>query len=218
MPPNLSRAPLKGIIFDLDGTLLDSFRAHFDCYQVALARFGISIDERKFVDAYSPNWGEMYAAFGLRQAMWSTASSVWQLEAKEFAPNLFPGTKETLFALGGHFLLGLVTSGSGARVLADLDRTGIRHAFSAIATGDDVDNPKPAPDGLICALERLALRRDEVLYIGDVWADYQMAQALNVQFLGVRSAFSGGRCREPEFALRSVTELETLLGLGIPGC
>ena len=139
---------IKGLLFDLDGTLLDSFSVHFEAYRVMFSRFGIEVDEEKFLSTYSPNWYHTYEALGLSREVWNTANLYWREEVGKRSADLLPGAKETLTKLSESYTLGLVTSGSKSRVMSDLERTGISPLFRTIITGDDIRTPKPSPEGL----------------------------------------------------------------------
>jgi HAD superfamily hydrolase (TIGR01549 family) len=58
---------LKAVLFDLDGTLLDSFQLHYAAYQTMFAEFGIEMRRELFLNTYSPNWYRTYEAFGLAE-------------------------------------------------------------------------------------------------------------------------------------------------------
>ena len=204
---------LKGLLFDFDGTLLDSFAAHFAAYRHMFARFDISLTKEQLLATYSPNWYETYRLLGLPQAVWEQADAYWVEAAAQQTAHLFPGVKETLTQLHGRFALGLVTSGSKPRVLADLERTGIAALFQVVVTGDDVEAPKPDPEGLIQALRALALQPHEIVYVGDAPADYEMARALDVAFVGVPSAFARLHESQPFPRVPSVTALPSWLGI-----
>ena len=204
---------LKGILFDFDGTLLDSFAAHFAAYQRMFARFDISITKEDLLGAYAPNWYETYRLLGLPEAVWAQADAYWVDMAAQQTASLFPGVKQTLRRLHRHVALGLVTSGSKSRVLVDLGREGIASLFQVVVTGDDVVSPKPDPEGLIRALEALTLEPREVVYVGDAPDDYAMARAHEVAFVGVPSAFAGAHDGQSFPRVPSVTALPSLLGI-----
>lgn len=198
---------LSGLLFDLDGTLLDSFPAHFTAYQLMFARFKIDITEESFLNSYSPNWYHTYQQMGLPEASWSEANYYWIEEAKKRPPELFPGTRETLTRLSEYYRLGIVTSGTKSRVIRDLERTGIKSFFDVLITGDDVEQPKPAPEGLHLALDHLNMRACESAYIGDAQADYEMAQAAGVYFVGIPSGFASLKPDHPCFKIQEITDL-----------
>ena len=207
----LERKEFKGILFDLDGTLLDSFSVHYEVYEVMFARFGIHITKGSFLSTYSPNWYETYRAVGLPEEHWDAANSCWVEEAEKRSPELLPGVYETLTRLREHFTLGIVTSGSKSRVLKDVERTGVRAFFQIIVTGDDIRTPKPAPEGLELALRSLGMGPNEIVYVGDALADYEMAKACGVHFLGVSSGFANLDPNHSGYKLHPITDLPEVL-------
>lgn len=208
---SLDRERLKALVFDLDGTLLDSFSAHLEAYRLMFARFGIEITKERFLASYSPNWYETYQAMGLPKEAWQTANSYWLEAAAQQTPGLFSDVERILTQLSGSYKLGLVTSGSKSRVFRDLERTGIKTIFETVITGDDVQQPKPAPQGLELALARLEIQPHQAVYIGDAQADYEMAHAARVQFVGVRSAFASLKAIDSCIQIETIAELATLL-------
>lgn len=205
--------PLKGLLFDFDGTLLDSFAAHFAAYERTFARFDISLTKEEFLTVYAPKWYETYRLLGLPEEVWAQADAYWVEAAAQQTARLFPGVKQTLARLHEGFALGLVTSGSKPGVVRDLERTGIAALFHVVVTGDDVETPKPDPEGLGRALEALALHPHEAVYVGDAPDDYEMARALGVAFLGVPSAFGASHEGRSYPRVPSVAAVPSWLGL-----
>lgn len=208
---NLGAKKFGALLFDLDGTLLDSFSTHYAVYEIVFARFGISINKEKFLNTYSPDWYQTYAAFGLPKKDWESANNYWIEEAEKRTPPLLPGVMETLIKLNKSYTLGLVTSGSKSRVFKDLKRTGIEHFFKIIITGDDIQKPKPAPESITSALSSLGVPAREVVYIGDAQADYEMARAGGVHFIGVESSFASLSSNDPGYSVVSIVDIPELL-------
>lgn len=197
------------ILFDLDGTLLDSFGCHYRAYEATLLRFGIKINKERFLETYSPDWYQTYRAFGLREDTWPEANQCWLDEAKRQQPHLFPRVQPTLARLRDRARLAIVTSGSKGRVLDDLARNDLTSMFDVVITGDDITAPKPAPEGLEKVLSLLGVDRRNAMYVGDARADYEMALAAGVRFIGIESEFMNlGDC--DTLRIRSIEELLTL--------
>ncbi len=207
------RRDLRALLFDLDGTLLDSFRSHLEIYQATLARFGIALDADQFRRHYTPNWNEFYRRVGLPPQRWDEASAVWLREAGAHAPRPFPGVASALRRLRGLYRLGLVTAGSRSRVHADLDRGGLGALFEVVVTADDVHEPKPAPEGLWLALHALGLDAAQALYLGDTEPDREFATAAGVPFLWVVSEFATCEQRGSHPCVVSVMNLPARLGV-----
>jgi len=204
---------INTLLFDLDGTLLDSFSVHLEIFKTTFAQFGIQLSEEEFLKTYSPNWYETYEAFGLKKEDWEAADSFWLKEAEKISARLFPGVKEILLKLDKYFTLGLVTSGSKSRVERDVKATGIINFFKTVVTGDDVKVPKPSPEGLEIALRNLDKQADEAIYIGDSSADYEMAKAAGVYFIGVSSEFNSLNANHPDYRIHLLNDLPKLMGV-----
>lgn len=198
---------LQAVVFDLDGTLLDSFQSHLEIYQATLASFGIGLTPPEFRRLYTPNWNEFYRAVGLPPRHWDAASARWLREATAHRPQPFPGAADALRRLRRRFRLGLVTAGSRVRVRADLDRGGITDGFEIVVTADDVAQPKPDPEGLLAALGALGVAPERALYVGDTDSDYEFARAAGVAFVGVTSGFTRPSADGAYVRLATVTDL-----------
>ncbi len=201
----------SAIFFDFDGTLIDSFDSHAGAYQRMFRRFGIDLTREEFLAAYSPDWRATYRAVGLPESEWRQAKVTWLEEALVDPPELLPDASEILRALHGKCTIGIVTSGTKSRVVADLARTGIAEVFDVVITGDDVERPKPDPLGLVMALGRVGVGARDSLFVGDADADYRMARAADVDFIAIESDFNalGDDCPGPR--IRSLSELHALI-------
>lgn len=208
---NKSLKNINTLLFDLDGTLLDSFAVHLEVFKTTFAQFGIQLTEENFLSTYSPNWYKTYEALGLRKEDWAAADAFWLKQAEKKTAQLFPGVNETLIKLNENYTLGLVTSGSKSRVVRDLKATGIANYFKTIVTGDDIKTPKPSPEGLELALRNLKKHADEAVYIGDSSADCEMAKAASIYFIGVNSEFDSLNPNHPDYLIQSIIELQGLM-------
>lgn len=180
----------EAILFDFDGTLIDSFPAHLKAYEVALAPYGIHLSAQDYFAVYAPHWYDTYEALGLPREAWAEIDAAWLAAAADHEPQLFPGVPEMLQALAKEATLGIVSAGSRPRVVADLQRTGIAGYFELILGGEDVQRPKPDPQGLLQALEALQIAPAAALYVGDAREDCAMSAAAHVPFIGVAAEFA----------------------------
>ena len=183
-------APLRAVAFDLDGTLLDSFACQFAASLATYPHFGVAMDEAGYFDSWRPDRYATYTYLGLPPDQWDAVDARWRAEVSRHPPALFPGAAELLDALAARYTLALVTAGTRGRVLDDIERNGIAGAFAAVIAAGDVPTPKPHPEGLLVALERIGVAPAQALYVGDAAADAEMARAAGVAFVGVRGRFS----------------------------
>lgn len=116
---------------------------------------------------------------------------------------LYAGVKEMLADLHGQGIkLAIVTTKYNRRIRSILKANHIEHLIDEVIGGDDVKNPKPDPEGMKLLLERLGMRPEEILYIGDSLVDARTAEAAGVDFIAVLTGtteaeeFAGYPCRE----------------------
>lgn len=204
---------IKAILFDLDGTLLDSFSSHLRAYQAAFAKLGLRLTDGDFHRQYHPDWNLFYQAAGVPVERWGVLSTYWRDEVAAMQPPPpFPGVTATLDVLRRRANLAVVTSGTRRRVDADLEGAGLAGHFAVVITGSDVSRPKPAPEGVLLALRALAVTPAEAVYVGDTLVDEAMAEHAGVRFVGIKSAFTNGRFRLRRPPLASVVALPEKLG------
>jgi HAD superfamily hydrolase (TIGR01509 family) len=200
-------AETAAIFFDFDGTLIDSFPDHLQAYQVALAPYGIQLTADAYFAAYSPHWYYTYEVLGLPREVWAEVDEAWLVAAAEHESALFAGVPQILDELGKQAVLGIVSAGSRSRVLSDLQRTGIAGCFQVVVAGDDVQRPKPDPQGLLLALAEAGIPAERALYVGDAREDCAMAQAAGVPFVGVAAQFATVRLASECMTISTIGEL-----------
>ncbi len=183
-------APLRAVLFDWDGTLLNSAEASYRCYQRLFDALGIPFDRGRFAQTYSPDWYRTYRAVGLPEPQWAEADALWLEAFSQEASALVPGAREVLGTLRDRELgLGLVTSGERQRVDRELAALGLGDFFGAVVCADEAGSRKPHPAPLLRALDRLAVRTREAAYVGDSPEDVEMARAAGVFAVGIPGGF-----------------------------
>lgn len=214
----VSSVPFRAVLFDWDGTLLDSAEASYRCYRRLFAPYGIDFTRDVFARTYAPDWYRTYEGIGLPRQRWGEADARWMEIYGEESCALRPGTSEALARIGSAGVLaGLVTSGSRVRVENDLARLGISPAFSTLVCGEDALRKKPHPEALFIALSRLGLRAADAAYVGDSPEDIQMARAAGVFAVGLEGGFPNAealRASAPDALARDLAEaMDILLSL-----
>jgi HAD superfamily hydrolase (TIGR01549 family) len=192
---------LRAVLFDWDGTLLDSAEATFRSYQKLFGSFGIAFDRARFAETYSPDWYRTYTAVALSREHWPTADSRWlELYAAE-EPTLISGAAEAILLVRGAGLsTGLVTSGSRSRIERDLEKLGAASFFDVLICSEDAAHKKPHPAPLYRALERLGVVPGEAACVGDSPEDIEMARAAGVFSVAIAGAFPNREALEASAA------------------
>src|SRR5580700_1210875 len=132
-----NRAPIEYVLFDWDGTLLNSFEADANAYMNMFDALGMSWSIAELKLHYSPNWHRVYRAARLPRSKWEEADRLWRKFYEKQAPKLQPGALGVLRALDRRFKLALVSSGSRSRVRKQLREHNVSGMFLTKVCSED---------------------------------------------------------------------------------
>jgi HAD superfamily hydrolase (TIGR01549 family) len=200
----------RAILFDWDGTLLNSYAADVRAYLSMFRAFDIRWTEREVAVHYSPNWLRVYQAAHLARSEWKEADRLWAQAYKLEKPPLLPGARRVLYKLSSKFELGIVSSGNRARVRRQLREFALADYFSACVCSEDAPKKKPNPEPLQLALKRMRLKPEHCVYVGDTAEDIEMSRRAGVRAIGVLGPFPTAariRAAQPEILLDSIRDL-----------
>ena len=214
---------VRGVIFDMDGTLADSM-AHY---------YWIACDIVEQAGAPAVSWEQVSELMGagdpelLRKMLppdFPDAEAtlkrivrhrfpVWMQAGQQIEP--LPGCVDLLHQLHvrGH-KLGIATSSSNA--LPYLDRWGVRVLFDAIIGREDVTRRKPDPEVVLRCLEALDIEPGDAVYVGDSMIDIQAGHAAGLHTVGVLTGTSTRKVLaevSPDYILDDAPKLLELLYL-----
>jgi len=183
---------MDAVVFDWDGTLVDSLAGIFDANLRVLSEYGVPFDEERYRAAYIPDWRVMYQRLGLREEDLEAAGARWlELYRETDAARLLPGAAASLRRLAdAGFVLGLVTAGDEDVVVGQMERFGVAGLLPIRVFGTDDVAAKPHPEPLLRALGQLdrADRAHLARYVGDVPDDMRMAKAAGALGIGIESS------------------------------
>ena len=220
------------ILFDLDGTLVDSAPDLQASVNRLLARYGQAGQDLECVKNWIGNGVEKLVERALTEALPNQVDppllhqAVQQFNALYREENgrsarLFPGVSETLSALAKNVisLLGVVTNKPDAFTKPLLHTLGMLPFFQVIVSGDTVTHKKPHPEPLHYALNTLRIAPDKAVFIGDSAHDIMAGKAAGVTVIGVGYGYNQGidlrtvssSGTSALTVLDSLLELETLL-------
>ena len=185
--------PPTAVLFDWDGTLLDSAEATYRCYGQLFSSYAIPFDRASFERTYTPDWYRTYEAMGLPRESWKEADGRWLALYAECPAQLIPGAAVALHRLARAGIpLGLVTSGQRERVRADLARFDLP-AFASMVCGSDVAERKPDPAPLRRALGEIGVTASSAAYVGDSPDDVRMARTAGVFAVAIPGGYPNRR-------------------------
>ncbi len=213
---------IRGILFDLDGTLVDTIGLILSSYRHTMSTH---LDQIPPDESWLMTLGQP-----LRVQLQKFARSPDELEAM-FQTYLehneanhqqlvrpFPGMLDAVRSLGAAgYRLAVVTSKIRPNTDRELATVGLAEYFDVTVTADDVQAPKPDPEPVHTATRQLDLTEREVLMVGDSVFDLRAGRAAGVR---TAAALWGpfGRsllmAEKPDFWLEGVASLLSLLGVG----
>ena len=176
------------MIFDCDGVLVDSELASAMAWQAALARFGIHFDEdtfATFVGTTDRSLAVTYAAevgAGVDEVLQAAEDEMRLVAARGLDP--FPDA----VALAERLIVpvGVASNSDRWRLEAVLSAAGVRHLFDVTVAGDEIAEPKPAPDIYLRAAELLFMDPSDCLVIEDSPTGVAAARAAGMSVVAVR--------------------------------
>lgn len=180
----------KIILFDLDGTLIDSTEAIVESFTKAYESFGVEV----------PSSEKIIPLIGLPLEMMFVKLGVAEAESLEYAKvykehyvtihtqktKLLPNVEESVKLAHGYANLAVVTTKTSEYSRILLEHFGLMKYFTIVIGREDVKNPKPDPEGILKALAKLNHRSGIVTYyIGDTCDDMIAAEEAEIGAIGV---------------------------------
>jgi len=197
---------IRGIIFDLDGVLVDTSHVWFAVQNDVARELGHPlIDEESFRATFGQGTAADVAAF----FPGSASRRVDELYHERFLARLgdvapLGEAKAALADLGRSGILRAVATNTRRDLaLALLDRSGLSDGVDLVASASEVAAAKPAPDVVLLAAQRLALPKVSLLFVGDAIYDAEAARGAGIRFVGFR--------RDGDDRIESLEELTGLL-------
>lgn len=173
----------KGLLFDLDGTLIDSKKSVVDAVYYTAQKYAPGHFSYQAIESrFGESWNEY-----IKQLQVDNEREVYEdymrylIMHHDETVAIFPGVKEGLLELKKDGLkLAIVTNKERILTEHGLRAFGLDTLFDAVVTVDDVTKGKPDPEPINRAMEELQLKKEEALMIGDTTYDVLAAQRAGI--------------------------------------
>lgn len=180
---------MKTILFDLDGTLIDSTEAILESFGVAYETFGKKVPSSdEITKLIGHPLDIMFRMLGVHvseaDAYVSAYKEYYRLISRQ-KTTLLPLAKEAIKEASRFATLGVVTTKTAHYSEELLEHLGVMHYFKVLIGRESVQNPKPHPEPILKALESLNADPLHTWMIGDTPLDLISAREAGVQGIGV---------------------------------
>ncbi|MBE7520507.1 MAG: HAD-IA family hydrolase [Thermoflexaceae bacterium] len=216
--PRALPLPLRAVLLDIDGTVLDTREFIFAAFEHAFLHHRLPPPPR---DELSRHVGQrellhIYSAFAEE-----FAGAMTEMHRDFQGANLhlavpYAGTAAALSRLAGAgLLLAAVTSRSARTSVKTLELNGLAGFFTTVVSAEDVARLKPHPDPLLVALGRIGCLPGSAVMVGDTAADIEAGRAAGLYTVAATYGFQGPGVLEsaPDAAIEDIGGLPGLLGL-----
>jgi len=212
---------IEAIVFDLDGTLADTMPMIIECYKEVFKQYlGRAYSKAEIIAILSVAGRPERTIIRERVPEEKVEEAVdlfrrLYVQRLRAEASLYPGVMRLLSRLSSSGRqVALVTGKSRWSTEFTLEELGVRSYFRALITGDDVEEPKPSPQGVLRAVQALKSDASKTLYVGDAPIDIEAGRAAGVL---TGAALWGTALREkvlkmkPDFAFETVRDLEKIV-------
>lgn len=216
---------IEGVIFDIDGTIIDSLSLYHSCFNHGLEGVGIQSVPKDIL------YGYLGMSMSLKDILRKIISDdkdahviekaaeeiLDQFKKVDMEIQLLPGVREIfLFLKTEKIRIGLATgrTSSATYERERLKKKGLDGFIDAIVTSAEVENRKPAPDVIIACATKLDVEINKCLAIGDSVSDIHAARSAGAIPVGVSTGIEGSSKLEehnPEEVLEVIDKLMDLL-------
>lgn len=193
--PAALRQPFQGVLFDLDGTLVDSEALHYAAFKQALLEHGYDLDSLGDTIQYGGSFRKLFLAIAERFHLPDdTFEQIYErkveitLATPAHTVDILDGAISFLELLKERSVpMGIVTNSEQAYVEHVLSGFDLAQYFDHIVHAEHVTQPKPAPDGYRRGLELLQLPSDHVLAFENTDAGITAAKAAGLKVIAIHS-------------------------------
>lgn len=182
------------ILFDLDGTLIDSTEAILESFSVAFETFDSPVPHEDLIKAEIGHpLDDMFATLGVESTLVDAHVKAYKMHYRKIScakTVLLPQAREAVELASEHATLGVVTTKTAKYSIELLEHMGLMAYFDVLIGREDVENPKPHPEPIFKALSKLQSDKRIHWMIGDTPMDILAAKAANINSVAVTCGYA----------------------------
>lgn len=206
--------PDRAVIFDMDGVLIDSYRAHFASWRRMYKEMGLEYSEAEFAadfgrtsrDILARRFGDDLSADRIRE-LDERKEALFRDELRKHFPAM-DGATELIDALAAErFNLAVGSSGPPENIELCLEKFGRGAKFAAVVTGKDVTRGKPDPQVFQLAAERLGVPPARCAVVEDATHGIEAANRAGMKSIGLIGTVPRGKLTAAALVIESLREL-----------
>lgn len=212
--------PLAAVLFDLDGTLIDSERDNIESVVLAMRRLGRELgqEERDFIIGHS--WRDIYAMLVRNHGIQLPMAELIDIAVDEKQAliaahgfRVLPGAKELVSRLAGQGVPLAIASGSSRREVHEaVDGLGLRACFGALLGAEDYAAGKPDPAPYLAAMKALQVPAAGCVVVEDAQPGVRAGRAAGAVVVGVQAGnFAGYDLSEAHVVVPTLNEVTDAL-------
>lgn len=202
----------EAVLFDIDGTILDSHDFVFGAVRFALSKYGYPDPEAKFLKkAQGRPLSKFYEILLPLEQSGKFVEAHKEFQKANFhLVKSFPNVERTLQELRkSGFVMGAVSNRLRESLLISLQLAELLQYFDVVLGADDVVNPKPHQDHLLFALNKLQVTPQNSYMVGDTDHDILAGKNAGIKTVGVTYGWLGRKIAKynPDYVINDIEEL-----------
>lgn len=211
---------MKAIIFDMDGTLLDSARAHAKAFKKVLGEQGFQISEQDVIDRFGMHSHEIVKqiAPNIQEekivGVIKAKNKVFRKHLRNGGVSMKQGVKKTLKKLKKKgFKLGIASSDVKRNLVEDVKKFGLQALFDTITSAQEFVHPKPHPEQLRTTAQKMGVKPEECVMVGDSKYDVIAAKRAGMKTVLVLGTLNEEQAKElePDHAIKKMEEVLNII-------
>lgn len=206
---------IKAILFDLDGTIIDSTENDFLAWQRIFSEYGVSFSYQEYLRILGARGSEVVQTHlqltqGQEESLLSTQEEYFKDNCTKRGLSLIPHVENILEHTRSTSLkIALATGSSDEKLKFIFDKVPIRAYFDVITTADTVHKGKPDPEVFLQAAEKLGVEPKECLVFEDAPMGVKAAKDAGMQCIAITTTHTKRELQQADLVVDSYRQLDT---------